>query len=86
MQRVLLFAALAILFSFYANEIWRSFKSSHPPQIHAHQERPQYEAKHDNIFSDGWNWTTQDPVSFYTFLLAISPLLSYSYPPFKFVS
>lgn len=68
---IVLSAALAGLISFYANEIWRSSKGPHASQIQIHQEHPQYEAKHDNIFADGWNWTTQDPVSFYTFLLAI---------------
>jgi hypothetical protein len=64
----LLLASLAL---FYANEIWRSSKSPHPPQERTHSEQPKYEAKHDNIFSDGWNWTTQDAVSFYTSVLAL---------------
>lgn len=56
---------------FYVNEIWRSSRGVHEPATHARAEHPQYEAKHDNIFFDAWNWTTQDPVSFYTFILAI---------------
>jgi hypothetical protein len=62
---------LGCLALFYANEIWRSSKSAHAPTPQARAEHAQYEAKHDNIFSDAWNWTTQDPVSFYTSVLAI---------------
>jgi hypothetical protein len=62
---------LAGIALFYANEIWRSSKGTHPPAPQARAEHPQYEAKHDNIFSDAWNWTTQDAVSFYTSMLAL---------------
>lgn len=63
-----LFAGITL---FYANEIWRSSKGSHPPEHYARAERAEYEAKHDNILTDAWNWTTQEPISFYTSLLAI---------------
>lgn len=56
---------------FYANEIWKSSKGTHPPEHHARAEHAEYEAKHDNILTDAWNWTTQEPISFYTSLLAI---------------
>jgi hypothetical protein len=56
---------------FYANEIWRSSKRPHPPTTKPGAEHSQYQSKHDNIFADAWNWTTQDPVSFYTSVLAL---------------
>jgi hypothetical protein len=65
------FVLLGCIVLFYANEIWRSSKSPHPPERRTRTEHTYYEAKHDNILSDAWNWTTQDPVSFYTFILAI---------------
>jgi hypothetical protein len=70
-QRVLFPVLLICIAFFYANEIWRSLKDPHPPVHHARAEHSKYEAKHDNIFADAWNWTTQDPISFYTSLLAI---------------
>jgi len=63
-----LFAGIAL---FYANEIWRSSKRPHTPTSHSRAEHAKYEAKHDNILADAWNWTTQDPVSFYTSALAL---------------
>jgi hypothetical protein len=69
-QRALAPVLLICIALFYANEIWRS-SSPHPPAHHARAEHSKYEAKHDNIFADAWNWTTQDPVSFYTTVLAI---------------
>ncbi len=65
------FAFLLCLIYFYSNEIWRSSKDTHTPENPIRADHPKYEAKHDNILADAWNWTTQDPVSFYTSLLAI---------------
>jgi hypothetical protein len=68
---LMLAISLACTVLFFVNELWRSFKSPQQPQNQTHSEHPEYKAKHDNIFADAWNWTTQDPVSFYTSLLAI---------------
>jgi hypothetical protein len=65
------FALLLCLLYFYSNEIWRSSKDTHTPENKTRTEHPKYESKHDNILADAWNWTTQEPVSFYTFVLAI---------------
>jgi hypothetical protein len=70
-QKYVVPVLLAGLALFYVNEIWRSSKGTHPPTIQHRTEHPKYEAKHDNIFSDFWNWTTNDPISFYTSLLAV---------------
>ncbi len=70
-KKIVPFVLLGCIVLFYANEIWRSSKSPRPPEHQARTERAYYESKHDNILSDAWNWTTQDPVSFYTFVLAI---------------
>jgi hypothetical protein len=64
-------ALLAALALFYINEIWKSSKSAHEPRNYSRAEHTKYEAKHDNIFADAWNWTTQDPLSFYTSVLAL---------------
>jgi hypothetical protein len=64
------FALLACIFSFFANEIWRSSKDNRALVVHDPIKHG-YIARHDNIFADGWNWTTEDPVSFYTSILAL---------------
>jgi hypothetical protein len=62
---------LACVVLFFVNEIWRGTKNAHQPSHHygANQTRNEYQA--NNIFSAWWNWTTDDPVAFYTSILSL---------------
>ena len=70
-KRLMPFVLLGCIVLFYSNEVWRSSKSTNPPTAHKPPEHIYYQSRHDNIFADAWNWTRQDPVSFYTFILAL---------------
>jgi hypothetical protein len=63
-----LFGALTF---FYVDQIWLSSDHPHQPANHGPRHTANTEAKYYNPFSAFWNWTTHEPVGFYTFVLSI---------------
>src|SRR4051794_1366984 len=50
---------------------WRSWQPSETPQQQQRAEESAHQRADDTPLERFWNWTTHDPVTFYTFVLAL---------------